>query len=275
MKNKPHTEQAFRPKRQLGQNFLIDPNILRIILKSAQPLKERTVFEVGPGTGTLTKALLEEGARVVAVETDPTLSERLRGEIGKSEGLTLIEGDVLKLNLKDLFKEHKIEKVVSNLPYKITSPLLYEIAQLPALPEELVLMVQWETARRISARWGEKDYSALGILLSLSYQVTIVHRVSPQAFRPRPKVESAIVKLRLKNNPAPPSLRTAAKEVLAWGFSHPRKMVAKSLSLGNPKVDWRRLLKKCGIDPQKRPHQLKEEEWVVLSEHWLNSHTGD
>ncbi len=267
-------EQGFSPKRQLGQNFLVDPNILRIILKEAFPLRGKRVLEVGPGTGILTTALLKEGAKVTAVEMDKALASHLKEGLLPNPNLRLITGDILKLELETLFEEERIEKVVSNLPYKITSPLLFKLFLLRRLPEALVLMVQLETGQRITARFGEKGYSPLGILLQSCYQAELVHKVSPEAFRPRPKVRSAIVRLELKKEQLSHPLRTAMRRVVSWGFSHPRKKVLKSLSLAQPEVEWKSLLSTAGVEPANRPHEVSPQQWLALSSAFLENY-GD
>ncbi len=261
--------QPFRPRRRLGQNFLVDQNVLRLIISSAQPLRGEYVLEVGPGTGVLTRALLDQGAEVVAVEADNRLAANLRNGLKNNRELTLIEGDILKLSLQRLIEEHSIEKVVSNLPYSITTPLLYRLCTVENPPRQMVLMVQWETAQRITATFGEKDYSALGILISFIYQTEMVHRVSPNSFRPRPKVESAIIRLERRIEIPAHTIRKALRKVISHGFSHPRKMVLRSLSLSENPVDWRRLLEDAGIEPSARPHQVPPDLWLSLSQRWL------
>ncbi len=267
-------KQQLRPKRHLGQNFLVDTNVLGLILNQAQPLKGEKVLEVGPGTGVLTRALLEQGARVVAVEADYRLSTPLREELGEGDRFTLIEGDILKLDLTGLLKEHGVTKVVSNLPYSITTPLLYRLCTVENPPRQMVLMVQMETAQRITATFGQKRYSALGVLVSFLYQAEMAHRVSPNSFRPRPKVESAILGLEIRAKIPNHSSRVAARRVISWGFSHPRKMALKSLTLAAPGVDWKGLLKSAGIQPTGRPHQIPPHLWLELAKRWRETGAG-
>ncbi len=229
------------------------------------PLKGKAVLEVGPGRGVLTKALLKEGAIVTGVEVDPALARELRESLGHDPAFYLVEKDILKVDVGRLLQNRGIEKVVSNLPYSITTPLLYRLCVSPLLPAQMVLMVQLETAMRITAQFGEKGYSPLGILLGFSYRARMVHRVSPQSFRPRPKVESAIISLERHQEVPPPPLRETAKKVLSWGFAHPRKMLLGGLSLAMPGIEWRTMLERCEIDPKYRPHQVPPEKWLCLA----------
>lgn len=182
--------------KKLGQHFLHSTAVLDAILKAAGPKAGEPVLEIGPGQGALTERLLETGAQIHAVELDPNLAESLRRRWGEREDFKLIEGDVLQLALTplELFGNAAPYAVVANLPYYLSTPLLFRLASFREGFSRLVLMVQLEVAQRILANPAEgKAYGSLSIAIQHAFAVSLVRRVPPSAFRPPPKVSSAVL----------------------------------------------------------------------------------
>ena len=182
--------------KKLGQHFLHSTPVLDSILAAAGPKAGEPVLEIGPGRGALTERLLETGAKIRAMELDPKLAESLRRRWGEHEGFQLIEGDVLKhpLTPRELFGTTVPYAVVANLPYYLTTPLLFRLASFREGFSRLVLMVQLEVAQRILASPAEgKAYGSLSIAIQHAFAVSLVRRVPPSAFRPPPKVSSAVL----------------------------------------------------------------------------------
>ena len=219
-------ELGIRPSKALGQNFLIDGNILQIILREADVRRDETVLEIGPGLGVLTEALVDCAKHVIAIEKDPRLAEYMRE---KFPGVELIEGDAVELLHPSSLIPHPFCKVVSNLPYSISTPILERLVEGDLKPRRMVVTLQREVAQRLAAKPRHKDYGALTLFTQLHYHCTVAHIVSPSCFYPSPHVESAIVVLdrrdpRVKLKPGAPF-----HEIVRAGFSQRRKMMRKLL----------------------------------------------
>ncbi|HDD52865.1 MAG: ribosomal RNA small subunit methyltransferase A [Aquificota bacterium] len=253
-------EKGFSPSKKLGQNFLVDDNIREIILEASRLAPGEKILEVGPGNGALTVGLLTRGAEVWAVEKDTQLCRFLRELLGNHSTFHLIEGDAMKIPLENL----PPEKLVANLPYNITSPLLYRLWEKEGRYQKMAIMVQWEVAQRLTALPGTKDYSLLTVLLTSTHEVKVVHRVSRHCFRPVPEVDSAIVKIQWRG-PAMGPLKETYKILAEAGFQHRRKTLANSLKKAIPGKDWEELLEKAGIPPKARAQELSPEEWIALA----------
>lgn len=249
---------AFKPSRILGQNFLIDGNILDILLGLAELKREDQILEIGPGLGVLTGPLLERCARVVAIEKDDVLHEHLRATLGDRATFTLIHADALQVDLAGLLAGG-INKVVANLPYSVGSRLLVELVQAPARPERMVVTVQREVADRIVAKPGGHDFGVLSVFLQLDYEPFLRKKVSRSCFHPAPQVESALVELRRRPARARPLDRDASfYHVVKTCFSHRRKQLGAILR--QPAA-----LAQAGLDPTRRPETLEVAEWIRLA----------
>jgi 16S rRNA (adenine1518-N6/adenine1519-N6)-dimethyltransferase len=245
------------PKKHLGQHFLVDRNILDVIGRLSELRPEDVVLEVGPGLGVLTRYLADRVAHVHAVELDRSLEPRLR-DIPRT---TLHWQDALALDSPAL--EPAPGKLVSNLPYNIATPLVVEsLDRLPAI-ETWCVMVQREVADRFFASPGTKAYGAVSVLLGLVVVRTGFHPVSPEVFRPRPNVESALVAFRRKA----PRVPAGVKRVVEAAFGHRRKTLANALSLGGvaSRESAVRALESLGRDPAVRAEALAPPEFVELA----------
>lgn len=253
-------------RRSLGQNFLQDKSFLPRIVQAAELEAGDDVLEIGPGTGVLTQALAECGAKVVAVELDGALADILRATFASNANVEIVQGDALSLDPCDLFGYPY--KLVANIPYYITGLLIRRFLETPCPPDLLVLMVQREVAQRMVAAPGR--LSLLGVSVQFYARTEIIARVPAGAFYPRPKVDSAIVRLRPYRDPRQVEIAPALFELARAGFSVRRKQLINSLSagLGNERVNTGRLLEQANIAPERRAETLSIAEWICLAEIW-------
>ena len=253
-----------KPQKGLGQNFLADPGALNKIVEAAEIGTEDTVLEIGPGLGTLTALLAEKAQRVVAVELDRNLVGALKDILSEFDNIELIQGDILEVNLNQLFTQPGYI-VAANIPYYITSALLRQLLEAQYAPQRVVLTVQKEVAQRICAPAGNLS------LLALSVQVygdpSISHLIPAGAFYPTPKVDSAVVRIEIFPDPVIPrqNLDTFFSLIKA-GFAQKRKTLQNTLSAG---LKWDKqhtanLLNAAEIDPMRRAQTLSLEEWGKL-----------
>ena len=260
-------EEGLRPKRSLSQNFLTDPVALDAILAAAELVPGDRVVEIGPGLGVLTRRLLAAGASVIAVELDARLAAWLRRELGGVPGFELIEADVLELHPRDLFAGETF-KVVANIPYHITSPLLHTLLEGERPPEVTVLLVQAEVAERVAAAPGGTSY--LSVFVQNVSDPEIVTRVPAEAFEPAPKVDSAVLRLRRRTAPWIPAgeLREPFYRIVQAAFRQRRKQIHNGLGreLPLPAGVLDAALEACRIDPARRPQTLAMGEWRCLAD---------
>jgi 16S rRNA (adenine1518-N6/adenine1519-N6)-dimethyltransferase len=221
-------DRVFPPAiKRLGQNFLIDPNITRKIVAAADLSSEDTVLEIGPGRGILTEALSRAAGRVVAVEIDPQLHRLLQERQSDWPNVELMCGDALTYPLETL---PNCTIVVANLPYYISTPLLFRLLEYRKRFPRLVLMLQNEVADRLVAKAGSVDYGVLSVMAQYATDIMKVFRVSAQCFRPRPEVDSAVVVLRTKKGTAlSPQQEPAFVDLVKAAFAHRRKTLVNSL----------------------------------------------
>jgi len=262
---------GFIPSKSHGQNFLIDDNIRGIILKSARLTPAEEVLEIGPGNGVLTVGLLDIGAKVWAIEKDPRLCAFLGRLLEKNERFHLIRGDALRISLEEL----PPKKLVSNLPYSITSPLLYKLWDLGGRFSLYILMVQWEVAQRLVAPVGSKEYSILTVLFQLTHKIEVIHRVPRTCFLPMPKVDSALVRIEWKG-PSLGKLKDTIKALVEGGFRLRRKTLINSLKHCLGLKDWASLLSEAGVPPRARAQEVSPHQWLTMArivmERGINHH---
>jgi 16S rRNA (adenine1518-N6/adenine1519-N6)-dimethyltransferase len=258
------------PKRFLGQNFLIDGNIVRKSLELAHVQAGDVVVEIGPGLGTLTSALLEAGAIVWAVEKDRTLHAHLTETLAPRfpDRFHLLEGDAVEHPLAGLTSQDAARvphfKIVANLPYAIATPWLDAVLSGP-LPARLVLMLQQEAAQRYTAQPGSKSFGAISIFLQAAYEIAPGHKVAASCFFPRPDVESHL--LHLVRKPAPFLFPQPAKALIRACFQQRRKQIGALLRHRLPPgvVGWQELLHAHGLSEQTRPEAIPVATWMQLS----------
>lgn len=264
---------GLRPKKRLGQNFLIDRNVLRRIIDTADLSADSYVLEVGPGLGTVTKEAAEVAAKVVAVEADHGLIPVLEETVGGLPNVEIISSDFLKLGLPDFLNSQFGERrctVVANLPYYITSPLIIKLIEAKKHIDRMVIMVQEEVADRMTAAPGSGNYGSLTVFIQYHCEVKIATHVKRTVFFPAPEVDSAVVRLDIRAEPAVdvPDAALFFKIVRA-SFGQRRKTLLRSLS-GSPDLGWSRetagrVLEGAGIDPIRRGETLSLEEFASLA----------
>jgi len=249
-------------KKELGQHFLVDENLLGVIGRLAELGPDDVVLEIGPGLGVLTAHLAERVARVHAVELDRSLEPRLREALDKHQNVELHFGDALALDLAAF--DPPPTKLVSNLPYNVATPIVVE--SLDGLPSvgRWTVMVQREVADRFFARPSTKAYGAVSVLVQLTAERTGFHSVSREVFRPRPNVDSALVAFRRRGLPED---YPRVKQVVGAAFAHRRKQLANSLELAGvaPRAAAARALEAIARDPAVRAEELAPEEFVTLT----------
>jgi 16S rRNA (adenine1518-N6/adenine1519-N6)-dimethyltransferase len=263
-----------RAKKGLGQHFLVDEDVLQCIISTAELNHEDIVIEVGPGLGVLTKRLAEQAATVIAVELDSRLVSILRKILSPFPNVKIIHADILKIAPQQLLENYSAfpertrgYKVVANLPYYITSPVLRHFLQAYAKPSLMVVMVQKEVGEAIAATPG--NMSLLSIITQFYARPTIVSYVPAKSFYPSPKVDSVILQLDVYPKPAiEVSDLDSFFGIVNCGFSSPRKQLRNSLSqaLGIPASRIALSLEKAEIEAKRRAETLSLEEWKKLWE---------
>ncbi len=258
------TAQNFHPSKVLGQNFLIDDNILRILLETAALGPDDRVLEIGPGLGVVTQQLASQSRAVVAVEKDKRLGEHIANLFQGDDRLKLIRGDALDVDYRELVATHHLNKLVANLPYAVASRLLVELLKLEQGLERMVFTVQLEVAERICAKPDTADYGLLAIWSQLDYRARVAKKISRTCFLPRPQVTSAIVLMeRTRERRAALRQPRLFDALIKQAFSHRRKQLGTSLANFDNSGE---ALAACGIDARRRPETLSVEEWIGLAD---------
>jgi len=265
-------QAGLRARKGLGQHFLVDGGVLKHILFAAELSPNDIVIEVGPGLGVLTRELARQAGRVVAVELDNNLARLLKETLASFSNVIIVNQDILKVDPAALLREHFPDrksdswhyKVVANLPYYIASPVLRHFLEASVKLQSLVVMVQKEVAREITARPGR--LSLLGISVQLYGEPKIVKYVRASSFYPAPEVDSAIIRIAVYPKPVVEVNTASFFSLVRAGFSAARKQLGNSLTqgLGWPKAEVLALLEKTGIDSRRRAETLSIEEWAQL-----------
>lgn len=254
-----------RPRKGLGQHFLIDESVLDKIVGAAELEPADTVLEIGPGLGVLTRALAERAGRVVAIELDEKMVSILRDQLGDCENLEIVQGDILEIDPGRLISGPY--KVVANLPYYITSAVTRHLLETEHKPALLVLMMQLEVAQRILAQPG--DMSTLAVSVQFYGTPQLVTRVPAGAFWPPPEVDSAVLRIDVYEKP-PVQVEDVDWffKVVRAGFGQKRKQLKNALAGGlHPTKDQvLAALERAGIDPRRRAETLSIEEWAELAQ---------
>ncbi|GLC30996.1 16S rRNA (adenine(1518)-N(6)/adenine(1519)-N(6))-dimethyltransferase RsmA [Clostridium omnivorum] len=258
---------GFKFTKSLGQNFLIDDTVLMDIVEGAKVNKEDLVIEIGPGVGTLTRELLKKAKRVVSIELDSDLIPILEEELKEFDNFQLIHKDALKVDFNEIIGEEKSVKVVANLPYYVTTPIIAKLLTGNYKFDSLTIMIQKEVAERIAAAPDTKEYGALSILVQYYCDTEIIRKVSPSSFIPQPKVESIVIKLRRLLEP-----RVKVQDEKLYftisrdAFNMRRKTLwnaLKPLKLEKEKLE--QGFADAGIDPKRRGETLSLQEFANLT----------
>lgn len=248
-------------RKRLGQNFLFDPSILLKIIRAADLSGDDTVVEIGPGPGRLTRLLAERVSKVVAIELDRILYDTLREDLTDLNNIDLVLGDALE------FPYERLErfKVVANIPYYITTPIIFRLIEAGQALESMTLTIQKEVAERIVAKPGGKDYGVLSIGAQFHTEPELKFIIPKEAFRPVPKVDSAVIHMKMLKEPPVSVLDKALFfRLVRASFSQRRKTLSNSLKAFGG--DIRDVLLRTGIDPGRRPETLSLEEFARISD---------
>lgn len=276
-----------RPRKRFAQHWLLDVKVVADIINAAElspigdrssPSKNSRLLEIGPGTGTLTRQLLPLAESVVAVEIDRDLCNKLVKKLGQKENFLLLQGDILSLDLDALLAQappifQQPNKVVANIPYNITGPILEKLLGTIALPalvpyDLIVLMVQKEVASRLYASPGSRAFGALSVRVQYLASCELICDVPAKSFYPKPKVDSAVVRLRPRPIKRPADDPRKLEQLVKLGFSSKRKMLRNNLKGLKERGDRDRLtqiMEELEIDTQARAEDLSVPQWVALS----------
>ena len=256
--------------KKLGQNFLIKRGIVDEIVKAADLQEGEPVLEIGPGIGTLTQGLAQSGANVTAIELDTRLLEVLDTTLAQYSNVTIVHGDVLKLDVPSIMNNEPF-KVVANLPYYITTPIIMSLLESRLPIERLVVMVQKEVALRMVAKPGTKDYGALSVAVQYYTKPDIVLDVPPKSFLPAPAVTSSVIRCVLRDKPPVDVIdEKLFFRVVKAGFAQRRKTFANTMkTTGLSKDRIEELLAKANIDGQRRGETFPLQEFADVANAWV------
>ncbi len=261
-------------QKKFGQNFLIDTHVLDKIIKAAEVTKEDLVLEIGPGIGTLTQYLCEAAREVIAVEIDKALIPILEDTLSSYDNVTVLNEDILKVDINKLVQEKnngKPIKIVANLPYYITTPIIMGLFEAQVPVENITVMVQKEVAERMQAAPGGKDYGALSLAVQYYAKPYIAANVPPNCFMPRPGVGSAVIRLSLhKDHPVKVKDERLLFRIIRESFNQRRKTLVNGLNNGTevklPKETIAEAISQLGVSPTIRGEALTLEQFAKLSD---------
>jgi len=252
------------PSKSLGQNFIKDLRVIDRIIELAELSSEDEVLEIGPGLGALTLALADNARRVVAIEKDEKLVKHLSESFHDYPNVEFVHQDALKVDFSSFYSGKKL-KAISNLPYSVSSPILFKLLEARQYFSSLILMLQLEVGERITAGPGGKTYGSISVLLQTFMDITTEFRVHPASFWPKPKVDSIVLKfVPLKFPRADVSDEKLYEKVVRAAFSSRRKMIGNSLQSILSRDSARESLELAGIDKTRRAETLTIEEFGVL-----------
>jgi|YelNatPaOPRAMG01_1025707.scaffolds.fasta_scaffold02079_1 16S rRNA (adenine1518-N6/adenine1519-N6)-dimethyltransferase len=250
-----------KPLKRFGQNYLIDKNILRKIAAEILPQPQDNIIEIGPGTGALTELLVNKVEKLTAVEIDFRVIEDLRA---KFPSLNLLHADFLNLDLESLIHYNKNKlRIVGNIPYNLTSPILFKMIENNDIIKDAVLMVQNEVAQRITAKKDSKEYGILAVLLQFFAEVKIIFKISPNVFFPKPKVYSALIHIIFKEIKMDKEEKMFFLNIVKASFGNRRKIIKNSLSNS---IFAEINFKESNINLELRAEQLNIEDFLTLAE---------
>jgi len=260
-------------KKSFGQNFLVDNNYIEKIIRALSPQKDETIIEIGPGRGALTERLLKSGANVFAIELEHDMIAVLKEKFKEFVNFKLIENDALKVDFDRLINPNSEipnpkSKLVANLPYYISTAILQKLIEQREGFSEMILMFQREVVERITAETGDKERGFLTVLVEAFLEAEKLFEVPPNAFRPPPKVWSAVVRLKPKNEKAFDDIELF-RHIISAGFAQKRKTILNNLKnvsfdQKDKTTDTAEILRKSEIDPMRRAESLSLDEWLRI-----------
>lgn len=258
---------GLRANKKLGQNFLINESIIYDIVKKANVTKEDVVIEIGPGLGSLTKELINNAKKVIAIELDPNMIDILKSRFGIFDNFEVIYGDVLKIDLEELIKGYDSVKVVANLPYYITTPIIMKLLEDRLKIKSITVMVQKEVGERICATHKDKEYGAITVSVQYYSEPQIIIDVPKENFLPAPEVDSCVIRLDMREKP-PVFLKDEKLffRLIKGAFTQRRKTINNSLTCsGKSKEEIMAALNKLGIDSKLRAEKLSIQQYADIA----------
>ncbi len=258
---------GLKANKKLGQNFLINEEIIDEIIQKAEVQKDDVIIEIGPGLGSLTAKLLENAKKVIAIELDTNMVRLLNERFALYDNFELIENDVLKVNMQDIVNKYENVKVVANLPYYITTPIVMKLLEDKLNFKSITVMVQKEVGQRFCAKPNSKDYGAVTVSINYYANPQIIIDVLKENFSPIPEVDSCVVKLDIRDIP-PVSVKDEKKffKLIKAAFTQRRKTINNSLTcIGVSKDEIKRILEKLKIDVNLRAENLSIEQFAEIS----------
>ena len=250
------------PRKRFGQNFLRDESVIAAITRSIAPAAEDHLIEIGPGEGALTQALIGSGCKLDAIELDRDLRTRLLATFSTHSGFTVHSADALTFDFGSLTREAEPLRIVGNLPYNISTPLIFRLLDHAELVADMHFMLQLEVVKRLAASPGSKDWGRLSVMAQFQCQVEHLFDVPPEAFYPQPRVQSAVVRLTPRAQ-IPPVEREALARVLIRAFAQRRKTLRNNFKGVLEDSDFEAL----NIDPNARAETLSIEDFVAITTH--------
>lgn len=258
----------FKFSKSLGQNFLIDDSVLNDIVNGADVNGEDFIIEIGPGVGTLTAQLLNKAKKVTSIELDNDLIPILQQELGDHPNFSLIHKDALKVDFNEVIGDEKSVKLVANLPYYVTTPIIVNLLKNKYNFKSLTIMIQKEVAERMDAEPNCKEYGSLSLLVQYYCDTKIIRKVAPSSFMPRPKVESIVIRLdRLEEPRVKVKDENLMFEIIRNSFNMRRKTLWNGVkNMGVDKENLMKAFEEAGVDPKRRGETLSLEEFARLSD---------
>lgn len=257
------TGTSHRARKRFGQNFLHEQSIIDRIIQSVTPVKTDHLVEIGPGKGALTRQLAASGAKLDCIELDRDLADHLNKQYKAAENVAIYQQDILKFQMGELTQQTHGLRIIGNLPYNISTPVLFHLLRSHALIKDMVFMLQFEVVERLAAGVGDKNYGRLGLMVQYFCQVEHLFNVPSTAFTPQPKVNSAIVRLTPHQSPTLQAKDVACLQiVIRTAFNQRRKTVKNSLKT----LISEEALNELNVDCSLRPENLHLEDYIQISD---------
>lgn len=263
-------ELSVRPRKGLGQNFLADGNIRKLMLDTCRIAPGSRILEIGPGLGAITSGLIQLAGSVIAIEKDPRLAAFLQRRFRHAGNLTVIPGDALRMEPEKLIPGD-CDLMVSNLPYRVASPIMVRFLEAPRPLPRMVVTIHKEAGEKFIAQPGNRNYGVLSVVTALAWRVRRVREISPNCFFPRPEVWSLLLEFESRPDAPPVELRSRVLQLASWIFTQRRKKLGTIVRRSSPPgLTWFRrrlteeLLRESGISGDARPEQVPADKWLRL-----------
>lgn len=261
-------QYGIRPSRRMGQSFLVDKNTIQKIVESAHIHQEDLVVEIGAGFGWMTALIAQKSRRVIAIEIDSRLSRILRDRFAEFKNIEIVEADILRYDFANAIKDKKHDKIriIGNIPYSISSPILFHLLAHRHMIGDMTIMLQKEVSDRLMARPGTKAYGIPSIIFQMFAEISQVGLVPPTCFYPVPKIHSSVIKMVIRPTPLYPVKNIEFfKYIIRLAFSKRRKTLLNNLRHPDLPSDIEKVLSPSGIDGKRRAETLSIEEFAILS----------